>query len=389
MKYIDDIKNNLEKVSQEEVETLYSSLFPGDDRIGVYIEGEPGGRSLQALKIGTRQLSLEGLIVYSTGDCFAPGTNVSKVFENFYKKLNCDRSSYICISGSGNSRGPYYNSRKLFEKMPDKPISLNLITSSSESKIGNLFGKKNGNIIKLKGRMSKRGTGKEYVKEGGLLEDEFELGAAQYTQIVSDGIVNKMEPDKFYGYYLSRLRDLEKTKEIIKGLTKMDAYNNLMECLGNPVKSVISCGQGVSNEVAKMNNNRLGHIRPLTVQSIGLDSSKSLAIGANQNYVLGESSIPTIDKNTSLLCISQSGTGIVCDQIEEAKRVKAEYFIITREGKFPEENTLRLSDTQNFYPCSCFLLSKILMDLGIKLVEEGVEINEDTLRKLHVNDKLT
>jgi hypothetical protein len=386
MKFISDIKDNLQNVRREEIEKLYSALYPEEDRVAVYLEGELGGRSLQALKIGSRQLSLKGIPVYSTGYCFTPGTDIFKSFEYLSKEY--DKCVYICISGSGNSRDTYSNLEKLTDGKLDKNVSLNLITSTPNSKIGNLFKENNGNIIELKGRKSKAGIGKAYVKEGGLLEDEFELGAAQYAQIVSDGVMNEVEPGEFYGYYLGRIDDLEKTKETITRLKGTEAYNNLLECLGNPVKNVISYGQGVGEEVAKMNTNRLGHIRPLTVQKVGLGAYRGLAIGANHNYVLGESNTPKIDKDTVLLCVSQSGTGTVRDHIKDAEKANANYFIITREGISLEENALRLDNAQNFYPDSCILLSKILMDLGIDLVEQGVDISHEILIASHVNDKM-
>jgi len=389
MEYIDDIKNNLKNVHQDEIETLYSAIFPKDEKVGVYLEGELGGRSLQALKIGTRPLSPEGILVYSTGDCSAPGKTVAGVFKAFHEKYGRDRSVYTCISGSGNSIGPYENSKNLTEEELHYNISLHLITSSPESAIGKIFKEYGGNIIQLKGRKTKAGTGKDYVRGGGLREDEFELEATQGAQIISDGIVNKIKPEEFYGYYLIRLEDLDKLKETISELKEGEAYGRLLECLADPVKNVISYGQSVSGEVAKMNNTRLGHIRPLTMHKIGLEPNQGISIGANQNYVLSESSTPNFRKNTTFLCISQSGTGMVNKHIKDARNAGAEYFAITREGNFPEERTLRLYDAQNFYPNSCILLSNILMDLGIDLVESGVEISDEVLRGFHVKDKLS
>ena len=385
MKFIGDIKDNLSQVDSQELEGLYSAIFPGKDSTGIYLVGELGGRSLQGLKVGARPLSsLENTRIYAVGDSLVPGENILKVME--YLGKVCDKSAYICVSGSGNSIGPYNDTKRLTESNENKKVSLNLITSSPDSKIGKILREKNGNILKLNSRKSRLEKGQDYIVSG-LLEDEFELGVTQLMKIVSDAVVNNIEPENLYGYYKRRLNDLEDTESTIERLKETVAHKNLLDGLENPAINVISCGQGVCNEIAKMNNNRLGHIRPLTIQKIGLDAYSGLSIGANRNYVLGESSTPNINKNTVLICISQSGTGMVEEQIKKSKELCAEYYIITKEGDFPEENVLRI-ESNNFYPDACFLLSSTLMDLGIRLVEAGVEISDEVLRRIHINDKL-
>lgn len=386
MNFIKEIKYNLSNVDQTEIERLYSSIYPEGGSVGIYLGGEIGGRSLQGLIIGARPLAyLENIRIYAAGDSLVPGENISRVMD--YLSKVCNKSAYICVSGSGNSVGSYNDTKKLIGGNINKKAHLSLITSSPDSKIGNLLAENEGNITKLKGRKSKSGTGQEYIKSG-LLEDEFELGATQLAKIISNAIVYDIETEKFYDFYKEQSNVLDNTQTIIKNLKKSHAYKSLLEALANPARNVISCGQGMCDLIAIMNNTRLGHVRPLTLQKFGAMDYSDLPIEANRNYVLGESSVPNMDENTVLICISQSGTGIVQDKIREAEKNNFEYYVITGQGDFPEENTLRI-ESNNFYPDSCFLLSSILMDLGIHLVEAGVEINEEVLRKIHINDKLS
>ena len=386
MNFIEQCQKNLRNVKKDELETLYESLYP-ENTCAIYIDGEPGGRSLQGLKIGTNDLGLlfEKIKINCVDGSHSPGRNIVEIFRNLEKVY--DKCNYLCVSGSGSSITPYKNLIELTDKHTLNNTSLHLITSCPDSPMGKIIQEYNGNIIKLEGRKSKTNNGIDYIKEG-ILEDKFELETAELASIITRGILEEIEPESFYDYYRSNLKELNNTRDLIKNLKKTSEYELFLEYLYNPAKNFFSCGQGVSNEVVKMNNTRMGHVRPLTVKRIGLEPSPDLGIGANRNVVVGESNIRNMDKNSVLLGVSQSGTGIIEKHLKDAKKVGAERFLITKYGKVEEgTNELRL-DSENFYVDTCYFLSSTLTDLVYKLVEEGIDIDENVLRAIHVNDKI-
>ena len=252
--------------------------------------------------------------------------------------------------------------------------------------MGNIVQEQEGNVLELKGRKSSNNKNSDYIKEG-LLEDELELAITELTSIISRGISQDIKPDEFYGYFKNTLDEIKTTQYKIGELQGTEEYKNILECLIDPVTSVFSCGRSVDHDILKMNNIRFGHVRPLTMNRLGIDPNTVLRIGANRNYVIGESCTPNMDENSLLLCVSKSGTGKIKKYLEDAHKVGAECFLITEEGNVDDAKTFRL-DTPNFYTDTCFLLSTILTDLGYKLIDDGVEVNEDILRALHVKDKI-
>ena len=382
MNFISQIYKNLKEINPTEITDMYKSLYP-DHTCAIYMDGQVGGRSFQGLKIGTHSLSplVDKYMIYCAGDSHSPGRNIVEVFGNLGRI--CKKCNYLCASGTGKSDDPY---RNLKELMNHDKITLNLITSYPDSPMGNIIQECNGNIIELKGRTSKNNRNSDYIKEG-LLEDELELGITELMSVFSRGISLEIEPDEFFNYYQKAIKEIKTTEHEISKLQKTDEYEKILECLIDPVTSVFSCGQAVSNDIVKMNNIRLGHVRPLTMNRLGIDPTSILRMGANRNYVIGESCTPNMDENSVLICVSESGTGKIEKYLNDAKKVDANHFLVTKYGDFEGTEIFKL-DTDNFYPDSCVLLSTIITDLGYKLVDEGVEISEDVLRALHVKDKI-
>jgi hypothetical protein len=386
MDFIKQSRENLENVKKEEIEILYGSLYP-EIPCALYLDGEPGGRSLQGLKIGTNDLGhlFEKIKVNYVGGSHSPGRNIVEAFQNLERVY--DKCNYLCVSGSGSSITPYKNLKELTEKHKSKKLTLNLITSYIDSPMGEIIQEYNGNILELKGRKSKSSIGADYIKEG-LLEDEFELETTELASIITRGILEEIEPEDFYDYYRDKLKELDETNRMIEDLKKTPEYELFLEYLFSPAKNFFSCGQEVSNEIVKMNNTRIGHLRPLTAERVGMKPDSNSGIGANRNVVVGESNIRDMDENSVLLGVSQSGTGKIEKYLDDAKEVGAERFLVTKYGEEEEGiNMLRLN-TNNFYTDTCLLLSSSLMDLGYKLVEEGTEVSERILRAIHVGDKI-
>ncbi len=384
MNFIEEIYNNLNKINPAELTDMYEALYPNTS-CAIYEDGQVGGRSLEGLKIGTHDLSplVEKYMIYCSGDSHSPGRTISEIFDNMGKV--CEKLNYLCASGTGKSDDPYRNLTELAGNNKTN-ILLNLITSYPDSPMGNIIQEQDGNVLELKGRKSNNHKNGDYIQEG-LLEDELELAITELTSVISRGISQKIEPNEFYEYYKNTINEIKTTQYKISELQGTEEYKNLLECLIDPVTSVFSCGRSVNNDIVKMSNIRLGHVRPLTMNRLGIDPNAVLRIGANKNYVIGESCTPNMDENSILLCVSKSGTGKIEKYINDAHKVGAECFLVTDEGCVENTKTLKL-DTPNFYTDTCFLLSKILTDLGYKLIEEGVEVNEAVLRALHVKDKI-
>ncbi|MCK4730008.1 MAG: hypothetical protein KAT28_01695 [Candidatus Aenigmarchaeota archaeon] len=385
MNFINEISNNLNKINPAELTDIYGALYANNSSCAIYMDGQVGGRSLEGLKIGTHDLSplVEKYMIYCAGDSHSPGRTITEIFDNMGKV--CKKCNYLCASGTGKSDDPYRNLTELAGNNKSD-ILLNLITSYPDSPMGNIIQEQDGNVLELKGRKSNNNKNGDYIKEG-LLEDELELAITELTSVISRGISQEIEPNEFYEYYKNTIDEIKTTQYNIGELQGTEEYKALLENLIDPVKSVFSCGRSVDNDILKMSNIRLGHVRPLTMNLLGIDPNAVLRIGANRNYVIGESCTPNMDENSILLCVSKSGTGKIEKYLGDAHKIGAECFLVTEEGSAENAKTLKL-DTHNFYTDSCFLLSTILTDLGYKLIDEGVEVNEAVLKALHVKDKI-
>ena len=383
LSFIDQIYKNLCDVDQEALEQFYAALYP-DRKTGIYIDGQIGGRSLQAAKIGLNRLAymLNKVNVYGAGDSLSPGRNTAEKMDNL--ALVCEKVNYLGVSGSGRSKEIINNIEKLKKFSDDDNFMLNVITSYSDSPMGKLVQQYGGNILVIRGRKSKDTRNSEYIEEG-LLEDLFELACVEATSIIARGIQQEIEPSGFYNYYIDTLDELESLKNKISEIKKTPVYEDFLNLLSDPTKRFLSSGQSVSNEVAKMNNNRMGHVRPLTAGLIGLEPNIDLGIGANKNEVMGESNTKDPDKNTVFLAVSMSGTGITGENLKHASDAGAQTFLLTKEGAYEKRFVL---DIDNFYAGSCIFLSSCLMDVVRILVEKGIPIDDDVLKALHVNDKV-
>jgi len=379
---VDKIQENCQQVKQEDLIKLYDSLFPRERPVGIIVDGD--GRSYYGSMIGTHKLAyLPDVRIFGAHDPYLPGKNVAEAFENLGE--TCKTFVYLIVSYSGDSTIPLGNLKLVEEYAKEKIIDVNLITSPYESPMRSIVKECEGNILELKGRESKKTTGERYLKEG-LLEDLFELGATKILSIISMGISDRKSSEIFYGFYKGNLDELKTLRDENQELQKMPNYKVFLEELSNPYKSFFSCGQGPSDHVVKINNIRVGHVRPLTLQKIGLEPSRTVNIGANNNYVIGESNCPDMNENSIFLGVSESGESPkVKNYLMKSKEVGAQNFVITKKGVY-EAPTFKLI-TEDFYPDGCILLSQTLTDLGVLLVKQGVKISDKTLRKLHISDK--
>ncbi len=380
-----EIYKNCKGIDKEQLENLYESLYPTNST-GIIGDGE--GRSYLGFLIGTSELRklLKKIRIFGSNDSYFPGDNLVDAFKRL--KEICEKRIYLVVSGSGRSYVPHENLKTLssYLKENDDNVQLNLITSSPNSQMGEIIKEHEGNILELEGRKLKTANGKEYLKEG-VLEDKFELEATTVLSIISRAINNNIPPEDFYGFYENNLKTLTELEEKINEIKKTDEYEEFLKALENPYKSLFSCGQGVSELVIKMNNIRVGHVRPLTIYISKIKNNFS----ADKNFVIGESNCPNMDKNSILLCVSKSGkTPRIQKYLVEAKSVGAESFIITGNQNYKNignEGILFLNP-ENFYVNTSIVLSEMLTDLGRNLCDKGVEINEEILRALHIKDKI-
>ena len=102
LRCIDLICKNLCAVDQDALEQMYAALYP-DTKTGTYIDGQIGGRSLQAVKIGFNRMAymLPEISIYGAGDSLSPGRNINEKIVNLGKA--CEKVNYFGVSGSGQS----------------------------------------------------------------------------------------------------------------------------------------------------------------------------------------------------------------------------------------------------------------------------------------------
>ena len=372
--FIEKIYENCRKIDKEELFGLYDHLYPEEEgKIGVGIDGE--GRSYQSAIIGTSELTplLEKYLIFGTHESHTFGGTVAEAFRNLGKV--CNKLEFLMCSGSGKSEVPLMNLEELNNYVSEKnraPINLDLITSYPDSPIGRKVRELEGNVIKLEGRENNNEKNEKYLGQG-ILNDIFELGVLWVLYITSEALVRKVPPDNFPEYFNENIRHIKNLKDEFKRVKKDSGYEELIEGLSDPNISLFSCGQGVSHNVAKQFNIRANHVRRL--------------IGCEDNFVIGESNCPPINKNSVFLGISKSGTSPkVRKYMKDAEKVKANAYLITG-AENGEERTFYLPK-KLFYPTAAVFCSEMLMDLGKLLVRKGVEIDENILRSIHVRDKI-
>ena len=374
--FIEKIYENCRKIDKEELLVLYNHLYPEEgEKIGIGIDGE--GRSYQSAIIGTSKLATlpENYLIFGTNESYTFGGTVAEAFRNLGKERVCDRLDFLLCSGSGKSEVPLMNLEELsnyvFEE-DEARINLDLITSNPNSPIGRKVRELGGNIIKLEGRENNNEKNEIYLDQG-ILNDIFELGVLWVLYITSEALGRKVPPDDFPEYFKESIRHIRNLKDEFKRVKKDSGYEELIEGLSDPNFSLFSCGQGVSHNVAKQFNIRANHVRRL--------------VGCKDNFVIGESNCPPINKNSVFLGISKSGTSPkVRKYMKDAEKVNASVYLITG-AENGDERTFYLPK-KLFYPTVAVFCSEILMDLGKLLVRKGVEIDENILRSIHVRDKI-
>ena len=390
--FIDQQYDNLSKVDKSELKEFYETLYPESRKIGIYTDGD--GRTLQGLRIGTYSLSflLDRINITGGGESYSFGKNIVDAFKNLNK--TCYKSCLFIASGSGESYIPFEHTKELSKGIKDNLVKANmcLITSFPELKIGEIVRENEGKILKLEGRSSRTGVNEDYLKEG-ILEDEFELEETKLSSIISSGITNNIPPDEFYRYFKGKIEELRKTKDNILKLKETPEYQKLLEYLFDPTVSCVICGESVNKNVAQMANIRINQVRPITTKRIGIEPNQALIIGANRNYVIGESSTPNINEKSVLIAISRSGaSAATIYYTKDANKIGADTFGLTMDPESELGNNaknLLILDSDDPYPDYCVLLSELLTDVGYRLAEEGIPVDERIFRAIHVRDKIT
>jgi len=128
------------------------------------------------------------------------------------------------------------------------------------------------------------------------------------------------------------------------------------------------------------------------VKKLGIEKTDSLNLGANKNYVISESSTPNMDKNSVFIGVSETGTSPRTEHYtNDANNNGAKTFALTGHPESPiadiADNVLLLNggDANTDY---CIVFSELLTDVGHRFVEEGIEVNENIFRGIHVRDKI-
>ena len=380
--FVDQIYGNLQKVDKGELEALYEELFPQKNGVGIEIAGD--GRTLHAITIGTNPLSsLIGSVgITAVDEAYRFGSDIVSTFRTFNKQYG--KSFLLIGSSSGRSSIPFEYARILEEQTDSVNATFGLITANPDSPIGNMVRTRGdgGVILKLNGRESNTEINEKYLEKG-ILGDLFESEVTALSNYISMGILDNVPPDSFYKYFERKIDARDVIERDIQRLRKTEAYQNLIDDLCNPDKSCFIAGEGPEGNVAKMTNIRMGHVRPHTS---GLRKSRK-ALGANQNYVIGETNTPNMDKDSILIGVSCIETSPkVSHYLRDANRVGAETFIIT--GDTNSKLAKNLLWSYNSSPCSeSLILTTALIDVGYRLVDGGITVNEDLFNNLHVRDK--
>lgn len=386
---LEKVYENLKKADVN-TQRKISGLF--NPPCAICLDGEKGGRSYEALEIGTRYLAtVPGVRIYGAEDTRTPGSTITKGFENLskeYRKIN-----YVCVSGSGKSEGPNDNMREILDYVKTNelknPPNITLATYDTDSPIANVAEECENygcdiNIMELPGRpKGSRSYRDEKYLEWGILDDLFEIETAEATNIWAKAVLENVPPGGFYKFYTKNIDEMKERHEAIEKIRDSDSYMNYVDSIADPLKSIFSFGQGVSGNVVRMNNNRLGHVRPMTAEH----PQHKGKVPYPRNYVFGESSVPNPTEDSVFLIVSKSGTRKAPTYVAKAEQKKAECFLVTKYGDSSYPQKLRL-DGDRFYPDAITLLTAANLDVAYKLLENGVEISEEKIKSYHIDDKI-
>lgn len=398
MGFIEKSVNSLMSVDSDQLYSSYDFIYPGEGTSAIYIGAQKGGKSLNAASIGFRNLSDMGhkILINDPDNKYPLGRNLVSILAKMGEMY--DKCTYFAVSGSGTSTGPMRHLEDI--KNPDRESLPNLnicaITYSPGSPIAELARKLNGSILEIKGRdpSSKMLQGHEYISETSLLEELFERNVTRTTGIMASGILNYVEPDSFPDYFRSEVMKQYETKEFINSVYETDFYKSLLERIEDPFTKFFMCGQGVSDVLVKKCNIRMGHVRSLLSQKLDAKSiidafESGKEPGNDKNYVIGESNASPMDRNSVLVCVSESGSGDIKDCIKSASKSGTDTYLITKNPRawYDGVKTLVI-DSEYFYPDVVDVFIDLYVHACHDFVDQGMLVNEDTVGEKHQKDKI-
>ena len=363
------VHNNLRSVDPEALERQYSSLFPREGIMGFYVSAE--GRSLYGTEIGFNELlGYEKVLLTGCDANYGFGSDIRTAIKNM--RRFCDDVQVIISSASGMSKTPWIDAKRAKGR-----ATINVLTETPESEIGKLA----DHLVKLKGRWSRDAKNEEYLNEG-IMGDPFELGAACYWYTVAKGIKNGVNLEEFADFYLEETEALfSRLKSELKRIERDSRYKYVVELIRDPERTIFLCDDGSC--VAKFTNIRLRNARAsLLTAAREYEQNHKL----NDNYVIGETSVPKIDKQSLLLVITKEPEESLKYQIGVAKKNGAEVVCIASNPVDTDVECIELPEC-DFNITAAFLTTKMCIEMCRKL-PQSIEIDEETFRAFHLEDKI-
>lgn len=369
--YINRILENLQSIKHEDMENLYHDIMGA----GVIIpSGE--GRSKGALSIACSEMAKmeRGKIVLDRGDIGFPGRDIAEAAPIL--KQHFGQVCLLINSGSGKSLVPLIDAQKLAvyiaKSGSSRDFRIDVVTSDPESPIARL-GSKYGNVLTLMGRQRDQSPNEpSEFRSYGIMEDIFILGSCVLFQSIAETMYEGMQTQRV----LARTKELfEEIGMTIDKIVSSDFQKFLVESLEHR-HSCFLAGLGSSQEVARMNAVRIGHVKR--------------ALG-DQIYVAGESNTPAPRAGDVLIVVSYSGeTEIVAGWCRNFRKMGGMVASIVgthgstisslSDTSFVIDSDERPGRPNSFYVKAAFALSPLPIYLVERIEQRGLRLPEYILK---------
>jgi 6-phospho-3-hexuloisomerase len=367
-KYIEQIKENVLRVSERSLGMLYDVLEEADCIIPY-----GSGRSYSSIKISMSQLAkifYEKTIMTPEDQGF-PGNNMYEAAGKLEKRFR--RIVLLLNSGSGSSQEPLTAAKDfakfISENNSDKFVIVS-ITSDPASPIG-VIADRYGFVVELKGRTKEVET-IDYMTSG-IMGDTFELGSLLLTQGVVKALFKRMKSE-IKRIHREYFRNID---TFIREHVASEIYDSLVDELTKRTNVFVG-GRGSADEVAEMTVIRLSHVK------YALGDHVYKARGANTPrprpgdigiLISFSGETPTVVRWAKTLreegCIVYSFVGR-----SDSSLARSSSYYIPIEA--PNEDGPR-----DFYMYAAFVLSPLPIKLIGKLSSSGLTLPEKLLRYYH------
>jgi D-arabinose 5-phosphate isomerase GutQ len=254
VEYIERISDNLLKVKEKRLFSLYENLRAAD-----CIVCGGSGRSLHSLNIAMSQIAMmkEPKVIVTREDVGFPGRGMYDAASQLEKRHG--KIVLLINSGSGESDDPknlVEDLEKYLEETGSKKFSMGLITSNPDSSIAKIV-RRHGHVVKVEGRGKQQLPSSDAYSETGIMGDLFELGSLFLLQMITEAISEGNSVEK-----VLELLDEEAPflRKITENALHSEAIKTSLDFLERR-SDVFLGGRGTAEEVAKMTAVRLFHIK--------------------------------------------------------------------------------------------------------------------------------